>query len=166
MPQFQATRKSIGESFAWLTVLAICLQPLLIDGSGCECNDESRRSTHQVTSWIVESDAGNCCNSKKLCASASTTRQATSVCCCDPNSNVCHCADCDCGVKDEIPALPLTIPPPIPANDVQIQISLLSFPFEAVPLPTDSRQLSIDRANETIPLSAQQTCVLFSRFTC
>ena len=166
MPKFNTTRKLTGTTCTWLAMIALCLQPNSMGGSGCGCDDKAQSSPQQATCCSAKSDLSTCCSTRESNTTCLPTKPATSGCCCDPTNDVCLCEDCDCCVKDESPAPPLTIPPANPPTDVQIQISLFSFPFETLPLKTESDRVSTHTANDSDALSAQQTCILLSRFTC
>lgn len=97
----------------------------------------------------------------------STNNSASKNCCCSDKASECQCVDCQCG--SERGSQPRS--PAIPTNETtEIVVSVFvefTSAFEVIPNFCDARKLlGLRMLAEPSFLTAQQVCVLLSRFRC
>lgn len=128
-----------------LVMVAVCVQPLILLASLAGC-----QSTADLFMVTTSNCSGCCCGSN----------DGSNGVCCDSEG-------CDCAVQETVPVSPPAIPPTHEPIEVPLQVVVDSFPMDYLPLVPCSRIMA-DLTDVSPPFvhSAQQTCVLLSRFTC
>lgn len=163
MKTAQTIRRTLLATLMVFATAAIGLQPLVFSsGSACTCDamaSVDANADSGVSSCCggsVEEEA-SCCSSKKA---------KTNPCCCNPEALTCQCVDCRCGESDE----PHPPAPAIPTNETTEIVSptlVCSTPHVGFPKPSEIESVAFSRnVADQATLTAQQTCVLLSRFTC
>ena len=166
-------RNATKACLVWLAAFSFCFQPIVLVGAPkCECSsDQTMESQAEVgalgccsalTSCCAKSnDSSNCCGSASTCCSTSKT---TGSCECDSNSDGCQCEDCKCkesdGKQSPLPAVPTQSETQSQTVVVSIALDLLSDDQQG---PSLKGPVSLSKV---VARTAQQTCVILSRFTC
>ena len=162
-------RKSRNAMPVWLAMVAICVQPILVSPASCGCDHQSVAGSAMATGCCNEAPIRNSCCSEspsnttiiKDCCSASESDRLQQSC--HSSGNACHCNDCHCARPVQTPVTPPAIPP----ETSQAQ-SFVSRTVESWISSIDVGSPIGGWCGQSISfcLTAQQTCVLLSRFTC
>lgn len=157
-------RKLARQTLTWSAMLMMLVQPVSLIAADCGCC--SREGMPASTTCCANNNteksccsrqASDCCVAKASCCSVSDSR----------SQSPCKCGDdCRCSQRDQ----PLTPQPAIPTNDSghdQLQLVLLAIQSSCFgdcvcDDPCKPRPESASYRSST----AQQVCVLLSRFTC
>ena len=141
--------------FCWVTLCTWSLQIFISFGNApsagpCDCD---RQSEVAFAKDIVETQS--CCSKKPI----------AQACCCNPSASECQCGDCQCTGQDA--------PAPLPAAPTSQSVELifvgtLGFAVAQTPQWPTTQKVDWPSSYGTSVQSctAQQTCVLLSRFTC
>ena len=143
---------------AWSAIVMLFVQPLSLVGSGCQCGSSDSETVNARSCCTAE--VATKIEADTCCASVQTS------CCTTQKSSPCRCGDqCRCSADE--PGNPL---PAVPMNDshsdqvLALAISLSVASFDAiVPDAEFGRRTSVAHRPA---LTAQETCVLLSRFNC
>ena len=160
--QRSPARKTLMSIAALCAVMAMTFPWVTISSRpSCNCAAETQPATVQSPSCCQSEVTESCCSTKQ--------RGETKVaggCCCNPKATQCQCGDCECGAPPTAP---------IPKTPVHggLQFQLVFAGFIGLPPGSDLdfRQLGGDHlcmaSTRFGPsLSAQQKCVILSRFNC
>ena len=138
-----------------LTMFGFCAQSLT-SASKSKCNCEAGSSA--ANDVLV--DTVSCCSTQ--------SSERSSKCCCNPDAQVCECGDCDCG-EAEVPNWPGPAVPAIPANErneVTSPTLICAAPNVDFSRDGELKEVGCDLSVVCSARTAQQTCILLSRFTC
>ena len=170
----------------WLSLLALCANPILAVQPNCGCGETSSKefaSTQKAKACCQSKTAekqpvqNSCCNqSTKSCCSSTDksdccAKPATSnnhTCNCrssNNQSNECQCTQCKCSSGDDSAPLAPALPVDINQNVAQyVAVSTLS--LDVIPSLGNTSPTWAILLNNHIASSALNTCALLSRFTC
>lgn len=143
MHKFPPTTRFTTHAMAW-TAVALMLWMPAFGTSQCKCE-----STPAVASWLVTT----CCES--------VARQ----CNCSGSSECCCGDQCQCASEAPASQQPTPLPNSDTENHTQISLVAFSFPMSMYPQASELRDYP-SYLNFVWARSAQETCVLLSRFTC
>lgn len=178
------SRKLKNRIFKFITfqlmvaMIAIGLYPLGMNvEASCGCATPDSTNLLQDDLSTVENVAAQSCvaeqskspqsleKSKSTCCSLKPVETET-LCPCQPEATTCSCNDCRC-VQEDQNEIPL---PAIPANENSEVVApqlICSAPVLRFPRETDFQPKRLPKSSsEHAANSAQETCVLLSRFTC
>lgn len=155
-------RSVFAATLMMFAMMAVSVQTLLFSsGLGCDCPT--------TESQVATNTASTCCSieNKEVPDTCCSSKTATAKkCCCNPSASVCECGDCGCSEGNDNQS-PL---PAIPTNEkTEVVTPVLICTAPIVGYPFDREVQRVDYQNTAVEfaaLSAQETCVLLSRFTC
>lgn len=120
----------------------------------CECNQASGL----LATNFSASNVPSCCSVKEVAAAKK--------CCCQPQANQCACGECTCGDLDSSLPSPAPMIPPQHQVDVVLVWMALDDALCFLSLPCGSPQPRLFQQGHAISSTAQQRCVILSRFNC
>ena len=153
----------ISKAIAWSMVVALLVQPLGLSARNCGCQHA------QIASPSVKALGHSTCCEEPLpvsgCCQVSPTK---SDCCCEAgitNGSPCNCGD-NCACVSESPEVPVPTPLPTESNtdNSTTIVASCSWPM-SVYNQDASLTYAADRCHAEAR-TAQQTCILLSRFIC
>lgn len=156
-------RNSSKALLGWLAVVALCVPPIPLVAGDCSCGDTSR-AVENESCCVAAPVATSCCSTKTTCCE--TEEAALSPeCGCSSADQGCECPSCGCTSSNDLPPVPPAIPSE--SNESQTQSLLVTLSIGWIDVPDVKYPVN---AGQVIPASisrtAQQTCVILSRFTC
>ena len=131
------TRTSLNAMIAWMVVVSMCAQPFQLATASCSCVD----------------------------AASKTGLLKTASCCSTSVESSCECSNCDCASSEE----PVSTPPAIPteSNETETQTYVTCAFDNWIQTANPQFPVASGYSHSTLAYrTAQQTCVLLSRFTC
>lgn len=182
----QHTKRLITHLMTWLSLVALCANPVLAVQTKCACGESSSKEItatqngsgccqrkaaekQAVQTSCCNKSTKSCCltaNTSDCCAKPATTNNHPCNCCSSNNqSNECQCTQCQCSSGDDSAPLAPALPVDINQNIAQyVAVSTLS--LDVIPsLGISSSGWTILQSNR-VASSALDTCALLSRFTC
>mgnify|MGYP001379601945 FL=1 len=155
------TVRNIARQFVtWSAVFMLLVQPLGALGADCGCSSANETSN---VSW--------CSGTDTCCGSAETSCCSKTLSCCSTTTTSddapCSCGDsCQCSAADDNQSSN----PVIPVNDSTCQqthiLALANQTISGIDGTVLGREFSRVETASPFSLTAQQVCVLLSRFTC
>ncbi len=156
----QPNRKLFRKITLILTALGLCLQPLSLMAQRCDCQDSSQ----QITAPTANAKPTEPKPAKSCCAKQ-VIEKPSSCCCATEQITSCQCQNCQCRVDGQTPSQPPATPPSESQNYNGLQFCHRS--IAGTPVSDDQEKTVCYPINnrQRLTRSAQQTCVLLSRFT-
>lgn len=153
----------ISKAIAWSVVVALLVQPLGLSAGNCGCQHA------QIASPSVKAVSHSTCPKEQLPVSGCCRVAPTKPdCCCEAGITVmspCNCGD-NCACVSESSEVPVSTPVPTESNTNNP--TALAAPC-SWPIFVSNQDVSLtyatDRCNAEAR-TAQQTCILLSRFIC
>lgn len=163
------TRIALKAMCSWLAIVAVSIQPIVASAVSCLCDEKSDSATFE-SCCDAEPVTQSCCsavdsvNSSSSCCSSTQFKKST--CKCDSNAASCECGDCQCADSNGGSTAPPAIALPT-SNESQTQTFVSCSFIESIHTQA-TNQLTNSRSSYLVQdsLTAQETCVLLSRFTC
>ena len=152
--------KTASACLIWCVIGMLCVQPIHVASAQQACLCESPSNTTSAANAEVNKVA-DCCSGTAI---PKVIACPTQKCSCQRNEGECQCVDCHCADDQETP----TPQPGVPCQSENISLSWVS-PNSCQGLILNLER-SLSNGNTSLVaanvLSAQQTCVLLSRFSC
>ncbi len=174
MSQRPRMRNWLRPMFSWLVVVSVFAQPVVVWLPTCQCAASPCIEPAEANSGCGAGKPRSCCDTAREAALSESSENsccassgnAVSACKCDPSGLSCQCGDCQCANRRE----PSTVPPAVPPTEshkTPTQTFLtLSF-VDAIHCRADRYPSSVHCCPvKPVSFSAQEACVLLSRFTC
>ena len=148
----------------WSVVFVIGVQPMSMMNSNCVCGSQLYTAESSCCD-DADGNSNSCCSEqiKSSCWATDLSRELT--CNCGVDTQSCECDGCSCSAND----LPVEPIPATPAKGSPNKTHSNSDCLVEFCIDVDrSRELNekCDRAFLSQARSAQQICILLSRFTC
>lgn len=123
----------------------------------CDCSQQNLSSvTSRCCSLIQEPQ--NCCSSIQ--------KIAVGKCCCNPDAAECLCTGCSCSDVNDTAPVPASVPPSQQTVDL-VFTGIIGDVSEFAPVwPEPENERAAFSCDSAFILTAQQKCILLSRFNC
>ena len=150
--------KLVSFSAVLIAVLSMAFGFLLAPYPSCQCSTEVQA--------VAAGDSASCCSLSEVpepCCKSSVSVSAS--CCCPPKVVECSCNECTCGEINE--SSPSDFPVPISSSSESAVCCAIIREVEVFNYSTGSkRRLGLTKSNSLFAETAQQKCILLSRFHC
>ena len=130
-----------------------------VSPQNCDCSQRVL-SSPGISSGCCSSqqEPQNCCRSKQP--------SAAGKCCCNPDATECLCSGCSCREVNDPAPVPVSVPPGQQTVDLVSTGTIGDVSAFAVAWPEPENELPSVNGFFDFILTAQQKCVLLSRFNC
>ena len=171
MSQRRRMRNSLRPMFSWLAIVTVFVQPVVAWMPTCHCAASPVNNAAESQSSCDSVKLGSCCGidrdaARSLNDCCTASRNTTSACRCDSSALFCQCGNCQCADRQEPPPVPPAVPPTESQKTPTQTFLTLAF-VDSIHTRSDRYPKSIQFfPAKPVSHSAQQSCVLLSRFTC
>ncbi len=179
------TNKLTKQVLAWAAVVVLLIQPISLNANGCPCassaaffasatnvanccstgNSLTCQSDSGITQQVDESPvAAQCCDVAKECCTTLVDWCQSGCAASSAVRSSCDCGSgCPCAIRRPIPE-PAPLPIDTSRSGALESFIVASLLFPPTVIPSNSQLVVRHSVNSIFVRSAQQTCVLLSRF--